>query len=255
MTKQPNGGSAANGKKIVSKVLHVLGIVLCVLLLAVLLFNCILIVDGMVHPNQVPSIGNYSPLIVLTESMHPQIKAGDLIICRHVSSEDAKTLVVGTVISFYDPDESSSEVVTHQIIEVLTDEQGNVSYVTKGINNNIQDMFPVPSQNVIGVYSGIRFAFVGSVVMFAQSPVGLALFIAVPMLIFVAFVVFDRKKTAKVQNNQELNQSLQEVERLRAEVESLRSQQTSATEGETVQSETDTNTAEQSQPSQSDKQN
>lgn len=254
MTKQQNGGSAANGKQVVSKILHVLGIVLCVLLLAVLLFNCLLIVDGMVHPNQVPSIGNYSPLIVLTESMHPQIKAGDLIICRHVSSQDATTLAVGTVISFYDPDESSSEVVTHQIIEVLTDEQGNVSYVTKGINNNIQDALPVPSQKVIGVYSGVRFAFVGSVVMFAQSTVGLTLFIAVPVLIFVAFVVFDRKKVAKVQSNQELSQSLQEVERLRAEVESLRSQQTSHAEGEQTENSVEANTAEQSQLPSNDEQ-
>lgn len=206
---------------ILRKVGHVLGIALCVILALMLVLNCVLIVSSAVNPNKVPSIGNYSPLIVLTESMHPQIKAGDLILCKHVNQSQASQLTVGTVISFYDPDEGSSAVVTHKIIQVLTDDQGNVSYVTQGVNNNIRDRLPVPSADVIGVYTGVRFAFVGKVVMFAQTTVGLVLFVAVPVLAFAVWVVLSHRKTTTQPTDQSLQQ---EVDRLRAEVENLRSQ-------------------------------
>ena len=72
------------------KVLNGIAIALCVLLLPVLLFNCVLIVKGMLNPNEVPSIGKYIPLIVVTESMEDTIKAGDLIICEKVDAAEIK---------------------------------------------------------------------------------------------------------------------------------------------------------------------
>lgn len=210
-------------KKVLNVTARVLGIALCVLLALVLVLNCVLIVSSAVNPNKVPSVGNLSPLIVLTESMYPQIKAGDLILCKHVSQSQATQLTVGTVISFYDPEPTSSAVVTHQIIEVQTDEQGNVWYVTKGVNNNIRDRLPVSADNVIGVYTGVRFAFIGSIVMFAQTPVGLIVFIAVPVVAFALIFVLNRRKTSPQTNDQALQQ---EVDRLRAEVEALRDNNT-----------------------------
>ena len=65
-------------------ILNVVAIVLCVILLPILVFNCILIIKGMLNPDEVPSIGNSIPLIVVTESMDPTIKAGDLIICKEI---------------------------------------------------------------------------------------------------------------------------------------------------------------------------
>lgn len=228
MNNCKNAKKSTNERNAGCKVLHVLGIVLCVLLALVLLGNCVLIISSAIHPNTVPAIGNYSPLIVLSESMDPQIKKGDLIICKRISEEAAKTLEVDTVISFFDPEEGSSAVVTHKIVEVLTDESGAVSYRTRGINNIIDDRLAVPAENVIGVYSGIRFAFIGSIVMFAQTPVGLVVFIAVPVLLVVLFAVLENRNKKRTEKpNPELTASIQEVERLRAEVESLRSEQLS----------------------------
>ena len=62
-------------------ILNVVAIVLCVVLLPILVFNCTLIIKGMLNPDEVPSIGKSIPLIVVTESMDPKIKSGDLIIC------------------------------------------------------------------------------------------------------------------------------------------------------------------------------
>lgn len=197
---------------------NIVGVVLCVILIPILLLNCILIVKGMVKPDEVPSIGGYSPLIVLTESMEPEIKSGDLIVCRKTDISDIRE---GMVISFFDPEGNGSTVVTHKINTIQTDEKGNVYYRTQGVNNNIEDRVPVPSENVIGVYTGVRFAFIGRVVMFAQSPVGLLVCIAVPVGIFALFIFFKNRRSKKetVTASQD---SMAEIAALRAEIAALK---------------------------------
>lgn len=204
---------------------NVVGVVLCVILLPILVLNCVLIVKGMIAPDKVPTIGNYAPLIVLTKSMEPQIKSGDLIICKQTPISDIKQ---GDVISFFDPEGNGTSVVTHQIVKVEVDDNGNVSYRTKGVNNNIEDRLSVPSANVIGVYTGVRFAGVGSVVMFAQSPVGLLVLVCVPVALFVLWGVLARRKEnrqAQLQTQQtaEANVAAQaEIDALRAELAALK---------------------------------
>ena len=63
------------------KVLTIIGTVLCLILTPVLIINCILIVKSFTS-EEVPSVAGYLPLIVLTDSMYPQIESGDLIICH-----------------------------------------------------------------------------------------------------------------------------------------------------------------------------
>lgn len=196
---------------------NIVGIVLCVVLIPILLFNCILIVKGMVHPDEVPSIGNYTPLIVLTESMDPQIKAGDLILCK--KTDKPQELKEGDIISFFDPESKMGDsVVTHQIIAIVHDDKtGEMMFRTKGINNDVEDLASVPLQNVIGVYTGTRFPVVGSVVMFAQSPVGLIVCIGVPVAAFVLYGVLKRRQTESLKD--------QEIQQLRAQLNGTAAEQ------------------------------
>ena len=65
-----NESSASSSAEQPSKakvILNVVAIVLCVILLPILVFNCILIIKGMLNPDEVPSIGNSIPVIVVTE--------------------------------------------------------------------------------------------------------------------------------------------------------------------------------------------
>lgn len=207
---------------------NVVGLVLCVILVPILLLNCTLIIKGMLYPDEVPSIGGYSPLIVLTESMEPEIKSGDLIICRKT---DAKDVGEGMTISFFDPESKGSTVVTHKITKILTDEKGNIYFRTKGVNNNVEDRASVPSENLIGVYTGVRFAFVGRVVIFAQTPVGLLVCIAVPVGIF-ALLVFLKNRRAKSQTIAAQNDSDAKVAALLAELAALKGEKENSTEAE-----------------------
>ena len=80
------------------RVLNIVAIVICVILTPILILNCTLIIQSVVNKEKVPSIGKYIPLIVLTDSMYPNIKSGDLIICEKAAIEDIKEK---SVISFF----------------------------------------------------------------------------------------------------------------------------------------------------------
>ena len=79
-----------NKEKKQGKVGNIIGVILCVILVPILLVNVIMIVKGLINPSKVPSIGGYSPLIVLTDSMYPNIKSGDLIIVKVTDPKEIK---------------------------------------------------------------------------------------------------------------------------------------------------------------------
>lgn len=196
--------------------LNIIGIILCIVLVPILIMNLILIVKSFADPDSVPSINGYSPLIVLTESMDPDIKAGDLIITKSIDKNDIE---VGMTVSFFDPNSDSGAVVTHQIIEKVI-QDGQVLYRTKGINNNIADRDLVPEDNVIGEYTGTRFAGLGSIVLFAQSTWGLVICILIIVILFGIFILSsylgNKKRSAESTDN-----SLAEAQ---AEIQALKEQ-------------------------------
>lgn len=197
--------------------LNIIGLILCVILIPVLIMNLVLMVKSFVNPDSVPSIGGYSPLIVLTESMDPDIKAGDLIITKSI---DKSEIEVGMTVSFFDPNSNSGAVVTHQIIEKII-EDGQVLYRTKGINNNISDRELVPEDNVIGEYTGIRFAGLGSIVLFAQSTWGLVICILIIVILFGVFILsnyISNKKNVASSTDSSLAEAQAEIQALKEQL-------------------------------------
>ena len=190
----------------------VIGIVLCVLLVPILLMNVTMIVKGLVNPSQVPTFGGYAPLIVLTDSMYPDIKSGDLIIVKSLDAEDVQE---GDVIAFFDPDGSGTSVLTHRVVEI-TEEDGALAFRTKGDANNAEDPTLAPAGNLIGIYK-TKISGAGDVAMFLQSTPGLVVCVAVPLVLLIAFEVIRRRKYEKNKND--------DTKALLAELEALRAKQ------------------------------
>lgn len=193
------------------KVLTVIGWVLCILLIPILIVNCTLLVKSFVNKDAVPDFAGALPLIVLTDSMYPDIQSGDLIICQTIDAED---LEVGDVISFYDPASSSSAVVTHMVIEII-DENGMLSFRTKGINNNTEDRLPVPAEKVIAEYTGIRIPGAGNLAIFMQSTAGLLVCVILPIIVFVGYDVIRRRLYEKKKGD-DMAALMAELEALKA---------------------------------------
>lgn len=194
------------------KVWTVVGIILCVILIPMLAMNVTLIVKSYVNPDSVPSINGYAPMIVLTDSMYPQIKSGDLIVTKSVDADD---VAVKDVITFYDPASKTDAVVTHRVMEI-TEVEGALAFITQGDANNAPDEMPVPAENLIGVYQ-MRIPAMGSVAMFMQTTPGLIVCVVVPLLLLIGYDVLRRKAFEKA--------SKQDTDALLAELEALKAAQ------------------------------
>ena len=203
------------------KMLTIIGAVLCVILLPILIVNLTLIVKSYVNPDEVPAIGGVSPLIVLTDSMLPEISSGDLIIAEKIDPSEIK---VGDVISFFDPAGNGSSVVTHRVIEIVT-EDGKTQWRTRGDNNNTEDKVLVPFENLVGIWTGTRIAGAGSVAMFLQTTPGLIVCVGCPLVLLVGYDVLRRRKYDKAKQ-EDTDALLAELEALRA----MKAQQEEKTE-------------------------
>lgn len=211
------------------KILTVVGIVLCIILIPVLIVNVTLLIKGFVNKDEVPGFLGYSPLIVLTDSMEPTIKSGDLIVVKAIDANDVKE---GDVISFFDPKSSGSAVVTHRVLIKRTEgdglpvffnienapgiveEDGKRVFYTQGDGNNTPDGVPVPAEKFVGVWTGTRLAGVGRFALWMQSTTGLIVCIAVPIILLVAYDIIRRRMYDKSQKK-DTDDLLKELEELK----------------------------------------
>ena len=196
------------------KILTGIGIILCVILIPILVINCTLIIKSYTNKDQVPSISGIFPMIILTDSMYPEFESGDLIICNTAEPEEIK---VGDVICFYDPAGNGTATVTHRVQEVVTDDEGNLAWITKGDANNTEDLPTVPAKNLIGVYK-TRLKGLGKVAMFMQTTQGLIICVICPIILLVAYDVIRRRAYEK-SKKKDTDALLAELEALRAEKE------------------------------------
>lgn len=193
------------------RVLTIVGTVLCVILIPILIINITLIIKSYTNADEVPKIGGYCPLIVLTGSMEPEIKSGDLIICKQIDSDEVK---VDDVIAFFDPDSHEGSVLTHRVIE-LVNEDGTLSYRTKGDANNSADRSLVPADSLVGLYQ-FRVAGAGNVAMFMQSTAGLIICVVLPLILLIGYDILRRRRYEK-KNQQDTDALLAELNELKAQ--------------------------------------
>ncbi len=193
------------------KIMTIIGIIICVILVPILIINITLIIKSHTNKDDVPKIGGYCPLIVLTGSMEPEIKDGDLIIVKQIDGEDVK---VGDVISFFDPESTSNSVLTHRVTEIV-DENGSLSFRTKGDANNTEDKMPVPADELVGIYKS-RIPGAGNVAMFMQSTAGLVICVILPLILLVGYDVIRRRRYEK-ENQKDTAALLAELEALKAQ--------------------------------------
>ena len=136
--------------------------------------------------NQYRAFG-HPVLTVLSGSMSPAIRTGDLIVDTPLSPVAATHLHVGQIISVRDSP-GSNVIVTHRIVGVVH-ASGLVSYLTKGDANATPDPVARPSSDVIGVFS-FEVPRGGYVLTALHKPLVLSLLAASVLLWFIAAPLF-----------------------------------------------------------------
>lgn len=197
-----------------SKVLTIIGIILCVILIPILIVNVTLIIKSVTNKDEVPSMFGVAPMIVLTNSMYPEIESGDLIICNCAEAKDVKEK---DVICFFDPDSNGQSVVTHRVVAVLKDGDGNIQFQTKGDANKVVDPSYVPANNLVGIYN-FKIKGAGNVALFMQTTWGLVICVVLPLALLILYDTIRRRMYEK-NNAQKTSEMREELERLRQEKE------------------------------------
>lgn len=132
-------------------------------------------------PDNLPYIGNYCVLNVLSNSMSPGIMAGDMIIIKRTPEEAIKK---GDIITFMVKDEKGKPLlVTHRIQDITTS-AGVKTFITKGDANNTSDEGTVKYSRIAGKYI-LKLHIIGKLSQFLKKPLGFILLIILPILLLL----------------------------------------------------------------------
>lgn len=153
----------------------------------------------------VNAVDGEEPFYITERPASDHIEVGDLILSKNT---DANTIKVGDIISFME----NSSVVTHRVIGV-GEKDGALTFTTKGDANNTEDMDGVPADKVVGVFR-TRIPALGDFIFFLQKPLGMAIFIGVPVVTFILYDIIRRSRADKKNDSN--------TEALEAELERLR---------------------------------
>ncbi len=90
------------------------------------------------------SLGGFGvkPIVIITGSMQPTIKEGDLLVIKEC---DIKDITIGNIIQY----QLNDYTVVHRVIKIYQ-ERNAIKLITKGDNNNNEDRYPVTKDNLVG---------------------------------------------------------------------------------------------------------
>lgn len=223
-TPAPENAEAAKKAKVKNAVMIGVIVALIVVLLPLLVINLTLIIKGSLNPDMPPDIFGTAPLAVTTDAMAGDAEGcfddGALIFVKLLEEGEKETLKEGDVITF----RSEELFVTYRITEVVRGEDGSVhsfrAIGDKDAKEGVNVPLTVSPENVIGVVTG-SVAGLGGFAMFLQTPVGVLVFVGIPV---VAYLIYDisritlRNKRAKAAQGEKLREKDEEIARLRAMV-------------------------------------
>ncbi len=143
------------------------------------------------------SIFGYSFYYVLTESMEPEIMAGEMILCK---STDPKDLKVGDTVTYVgEVGVLKDKVITHKIIEIKGD-----FFITQGVANDIPDPAIKSSQILARYVATVPFA--GKLFSVINSKFGFIFLIATPLVILIVNEISVIAKAFKEEKEEHLSE-------------------------------------------------
>ena len=172
-----------NKNKNLSQVLlwfnRVFSLLLCLVLVAVFIFAIYVRTTEDRPANGIPSIKivksesmakrNTKNLYLFEKGLDDQFQMFDVVICRHIPAEDELKLYDIVV---YQKDDIQ---IIHRIVGIEEPNEKHPNerhFLLQGDANENPDAFPVLYSQMQGVYEGERVPYVGSFLLFLQSPAG-----------------------------------------------------------------------------------
>lgn len=173
-----------SNKKIINVIGKVLSWALFIILLIAAVFLLYYYVATKIYAAKGPGYEpKFSIYTIISGSMEPNIRVKDTVV--NVRVKDPQDIVVGDVITFVSTSLlSPGTTITHRVVGITKDENGNICYQTKGDNNPIQDQACAKFHNVIGKVI-LKIPQLGQIQFFLASKAGWLICIIVPALVII----------------------------------------------------------------------
>ena len=183
----------------------VIALILCAALIASFLFSLYMDMTQSKAPNGIPSLkvvksasmatANEKNKYLAENGLNDQIQTFDIIVTHHLPAE--KDLKLYDIVVY----EMDGNYIVHRIVAIEEPNKNHPDcrhFLLQGDAVTRADQFPVLYSQMQGIYKGERIPFVGSFVLFMQSPAGW-LCIVLVLFAMIATPVLERKlnKAAK----------------------------------------------------------
>lgn len=189
----------------------IISAIVLIIVIPILFINVVILVDSVIHPDEVPSFFGYKPFIVLSSSMKSEIDAGDLVLTKEV---EPSSIQKNDIIAYKD----NELVVTHRVIDIVY-ENGEKHFITKGDNNELKDPGYVLEKNIEGLYIN-KLSGLGNVAMFIQTPTGIIISLSIPLAILICIHL--TRVQSEYDSNNEKEDLKKQIERLKKENQKLK---------------------------------
>lgn len=148
-------------------------------------------------PETTVKVFQFKPYVVLTQSMEPKIMVNDLVVVKNF---DVDELEENNIITFYADInyDGEKEIVTHYIYSVVETTEGDYVIRTNRYYEDESDEVPDPwvlsGDDVLGLYN-YHIPWVGTVILFLQSPFGIAaMLVNIGVIVAVVVMIKQGKK-------------------------------------------------------------
>lgn len=165
---------------------HILTIIIYILYMIIvpfIIYDVIFIIKTISNPNKTPDIMGIKTFSIVSESMQPTINVNDIVIVK-----DSNDYHIEDIITFI----IDNETITHRIINIETDENGEYVYTTKGDNNDVADENKIKKNQIEGKYI-FKIPKIGKIFNILKNK-----FIFETIIIVLLIILYiERKKTNK----------------------------------------------------------
>lgn len=149
--------------------------------------------------NKLVYIFDYSICYVLTGSMDPAIKEGEVILIKKV---DPTTIQVGDIITYQSTQGMlAGQNITHRVTAISN--QGQLLFTTKGDANSAQDNEAVTVEKIKGVYQQ-KMPFVQFFVTAISNPIVFGLIVVLPIFIILILQLINVISAIKYPQDEEI---------------------------------------------------
>lgn len=150
-------------------------------ILVILVVLILLVVALQRFSNNTITLGGFRIFNILTGSMEPEYKVGDILVTKEI---DPKEIKIGDDITYLGKEgDFVGKIVTHRVKAVIPEENGDYKFITQGLANGIADPEITASQ-IQGkvIYKTVILSFISKLVNNLYS---MYFVIVVPMAIII----------------------------------------------------------------------